>query len=128
VQELVDTCPDFVVADSLEALADKMNALTGSADMEPQVLKETVREYDRMVRRGRRYHNDDQLRRIAHLRQYRGDRLRTCAFQPIDDPGARPLIAIREFILTRKSLGGIQTDLNCRVLTVPEAQSITGVQ
>lgn len=34
----------------------------------------------------------------------------------IDDPLARPLIAIREFIISRKSLGGIQTDLDCRVL------------
>ena len=60
--------------------------------------------------------NDEQLRRIAELRQYRGDRIRLCKFQPIHDPRARPLIAIREFIISRKSLGGIQTDLRGRVL------------
>ena len=42
--------------------------------------------------------------------------MRTCAFQAIDDSKARPLIAIREFILSRKSLGGLQTDLESRVL------------
>jgi hypothetical protein len=40
-----------------------------------------------------------------------------CKYQKIDDPKARPLIAIREFILARKSLGGIQTDLAGRVLS-----------
>ncbi len=42
--------------------------------------------------------------------------MRTCKFQKILDPSARPLIAIREFIVSRKSLGGIQTDLGSRVL------------
>ncbi len=122
VQEMVATCPDFVVAQSVEELADAMNARAGTSDVDVQVLAESIRDYDRTIRRGRRYHNDDQLRRIAHLRQYRGDRLRTCAFQPIEDPSAYPLLAIRAFILTRKSLGGIQTDLACRVLTQPDAQ------
>jgi len=40
----------------------------------------------------------------------------------IGDPKAGPFIAIREFILSRKSLGGIQTDLSCRVLTQPDAK------
>jgi predicted oxidoreductase len=43
--------------------------------------------------------------------------LRTCACQKINDAKARPLIAIREFILSRKSLGGLQTDLQSRVLS-----------
>ncbi|MGZ5041610.1 MAG: FAD-binding protein, partial [Usitatibacter sp.] len=62
--------------------------------------------------------NDEQLRRIAALRRYRGDRIRLCKFQPIADKKALPLIAIREFIISRKSLGGIRTDLDCRVLNV----------
>jgi predicted oxidoreductase len=79
-------------------------------------MEADISSYDAQIDRGRRYFNDDQLRRIAAFRQYKGDRLRTCAFQKIDDPGARPLIAIREFILSRKSLGGLQTDLESRVL------------
>jgi predicted oxidoreductase len=60
--------------------------------------------------------NDEQLRRIAEMRQYRGDRVRLCKFAPIQDPRGMPLIAIREFITSRKSLGGIQTDLHSRAL------------
>jgi predicted oxidoreductase len=66
--------------------------------------------------RGRKFHNDDQLRRIAHIRQYLGDRVRSCKFQPILDPSAMPLVAVRVSILSRKTLGGIQTDLESRVL------------
>src|SRR4029079_3610465 len=51
--------------------------------------------------------------------------LRICKYQKILDPKAAPLIAIREFILARKSLGGIQTDLQCRVLR-PHAEPIPG--
>ncbi len=114
----MDECKDFVVAYSLEELVEKMNALNGE---KPRVglqrLREGVRDYDRNIDRGKKFHNDEQLRRIAHARQYLGDRLRTCKFQKIDDPKAYPLIAIREFIVSRKSLGGIQTDLESRVLT-----------
>lgn len=126
VQTLLDTCPDFVAADSVDELVDKMNALTGTddvdRDVDRQALRDAVERYDRQIDRGTTYHNDEQLRRIAHLRQYRGDRARTCKFQPIDDPAGRPLIAIREFVLSRKSLGGIQTDLDSRVLTAPDSE------
>jgi hypothetical protein len=63
-----------------------------------------------------RFHNDDQLRRIEFARRWVGDRLRTCKFQKILDPKAGPLVAIREFIISRKSMGGLQTDLSSRVL------------
>ena len=61
---------------------------------------------------GPRFHNDEQLRRIEFARRWIGDRLRTCKFQKILDPTAGPLIAIREFIISRKSMGGLQTDLD----------------
>lgn len=93
-----------------------MNGLAGTSDVDAALLAEEVRRYDEQIARGPQLHNDDQLRRIAHARQYRGDRIRTCKFAKIDDRRARPLVAIREFILTRKSLGGIQTDLRSRVL------------
>jgi predicted oxidoreductase len=93
-----------------------MNALTGTNDVDGEVLAEQIRRYDEQIDRGPALFNDDQLRRIAHARQYRGDRIRTCKFAKINDPRAMPLIAIREHILTRKSLGGIQTDLSSRVL------------
>lgn len=120
VQEMIDTAEDFVVAHSIDELADKMNALTGENDVDRQSLTDAIRHYDEIIDRGPKYYNDDQLRRIAQARRYLGDRLRTAKFQKIEDPEAMPLIAIREFILSRKSMGGIQTDLSSRVLTRPK--------
>ena len=122
VEEMLQTCPDFIVAHSLEELTERMNALTGTNDVELPFLKESIHHYDAQIARGPAFHNDDQLRRIAHARQYRGDKARTSKFQPIDDKNAYPLIAIHNRILSRKSLGGIQTDLQCRVLQRPDAQ------
>jgi predicted oxidoreductase len=116
VQEFIDHCPDFVTAESVAELADKMNALAGTNDVDSQLLAREIAEYDANIARGPKLQNDDQLRRIAHVRQYLGDRLRTCDMARIFDPDAMPLIAIRCQILTRKSLGGIQVDLEARVL------------
>ncbi len=114
---LMDNCQDFVYADTLPELAKKMNEKCGNQDIDPGLMISEIKKYDDNIARGPKFHNDEQLRRIAHARQYLGDKLRTCKFQPIGDPGAKPYIAIREFINSRKSLGGIQTDLSCRVLT-----------
>ena len=107
---------DFIIASSLEELVEKMNSLTDSEDVKIENLRNDILDYDSQIDRGEKYFNDEQLRRIAHLRQYRGDRIRTCKFQKILDKDAFPLIAIRLKILVRKSLGGIQTDLDSRVL------------
>ncbi|MFN8255943.1 MAG: FAD-binding dehydrogenase [Bacteroidales bacterium] len=128
VSEMLNS-PDFVIANSLEELVDKMNALEGNSDVSLNAVKESVYGYDEQISRGYNYFNDEQLRRIAHTRQYRGDRIRTCKFQKILDSKAMPLVAIRESILSRKTLGGIQTDLNCRVLKNSEenAEIIPGL-
>ena len=126
VQEFIDNCPDFVTAQSVPELVAKMNELQGDDAVDGEVLAGEIARYDAQVARGETLFNDDQLRRIAHARQYKGDRFRTCKFARIDDPGARPLIAVREFILTRKSLGGIQTDLDARVLGT-DGQPIPGL-
>jgi predicted oxidoreductase len=117
VHRLIDESEDFVVADSLPELMERMDALSlGGARIDRDGMTADIRAYDEQIERGPRYFNDDQLRRIANFRRYKGDRLRTCAFRKIDDPRARPLLAIREHILSRKSLGGLQTDLSSRVL------------
>jgi predicted oxidoreductase len=129
VERLVKDCPDdIVVADTLEQLMERMDErnLYGLRLDRPR-LEATLREWDEMIARGPAYHNDDQLRRIANFRAYRGDRVRTCNFQRILEPKAGPLIAIREFILARKSLGGIQTDLACRVLRASDGEPIPGL-
>jgi len=119
-RELVDTlvrdAEDFVTAGSVPALVAAMNALGSEHRVDLAVLQAALQEYDAQIDRGPRFFTDDQLRRIVNFRAYRGDRLRTCRFQKIDDAGAGPLIAIRCHILSRKSLGGLQTDLACRVL------------
>lgn len=120
VREFCDSCPDFVTAHSVSELARRMNELAGNDKVGRGTLEATVRRWDEQVGRPPKLANDDQLRRIDHARRYRGDRVRTLARAPIDDPGARPLIAIREQITTRKSLGGILTDLDSRVLDESE--------
>jgi uncharacterized protein len=114
--ELLEECPDFVQAGTLPELAERMNALVGNARVNADFLAQQIGDYDAQIARGPRFHDDDQLRRIAQLRRWPGDRVRTCNFQRILDPAAGPLIAIRCRLLIRKSMGGIQTDLHSRVL------------
>lgn len=116
VHDMIDNCQDFVVADTIEELTKKMNALAETEDVKLEHVKESITSYDEQIDRGEKYFNDEQLRRIAHARQYRGDKVRTSKFQKIVDPKAGKLIAIREFILSRKTLGGIQTNLDCEVM------------
>ncbi|HEX2798889.1 MAG TPA: FAD-binding protein, partial [Thermoanaerobaculia bacterium] len=129
-QELVDRlareCPDDIVtARSLAELVDLMNARNlDGLRTDLATVEQVVRDYDAQIDRGPAYFNDDQLRRLWNFRQYRGDRIRLCKFQKILDPTAMPLIAIREFILSRKSLGGIQTDLGCRVLRADGVEAV----
>jgi len=127
VTHFAELCPDFVVADSLGELAQKMNEVTGEAAIDADVLTEEIGRYDETIDRGKGLFNDDQLRRIAQLRGWRGDRLRTCKFQKIADREAGPLLAIRLQVMARKSLGGIQTDLSCRVLSQDSGEPIEGL-
>jgi predicted oxidoreductase len=116
VNEMLAHCRDFVTATSLPELVEKMNALQGDQAVELDRVADAVTRYDATIARGPSLMNDEQLRRVAALRQYRGDRIRLCRFQPINDKRGLPLIAVREFIISRKSLGGIATDLQSRVL------------
>jgi uncharacterized protein len=115
-EELTRNSEDIVLADTLPELVQRMNALNGDDIVELRAVEDAVTRYDGSISRGEKFHNDEQLRRIAWLRRWPTDRLRTCAFQKILDPAALPLIAIREFVISRKSMGGIQTDLECRAL------------
>jgi predicted oxidoreductase len=125
--ELLAGCSDFVRAGSLGELVERMNALAPGHRVDHDLLAQQVGEYDAQIARGERFHDDDQLRRIAQVRRWPGDRLRTCRFQRIVDADAGPLIAIRCRLLVRKSMGGIQTDLQSRVLDAA-GQPIPGLQ
>jgi len=119
IKTLEKDSPNYITANSLEELVLKMNALTGNNDINLETLKKSIASYDDNFERGKNIWNDDQIRRIEHTRQYKGDKKRTLKPQKLDQKKHYPLIAIREFILSRKSLGGIQTNLKSQVLSIP---------
>ena len=125
-RQMVEGCVDFVCAPTLAELVARMNALNGDHAVELERVRAAAEGFDANIARGPALYNDEQLRRIADLRRWRGDRIRTCRHQPILDPKAGPLIAVREFIISRKSLGGMQTDLASRVLG-SDGQPIAGL-
>ncbi len=116
VRQMAAESKHFLVDDTLAGLCAKMNALTGSQDVKPDVLQATVDAFDANFSRGDSVVNDDQIRRIEQARHWGPDKLRTCKPAPLQKPGAGPFIAIQMQLITRKSLGGLQTDLQSRVL------------
>lgn len=113
VDTLLANCPDIVAADTLPDLVRKMNQL-GDQPVSLGDVTQALEAYDGAIRR--RDLSEPQLANIATARQWKGDRLRTANLEAILDPAAGPLIAIRERIISRKSLGGMVTDLRGRVL------------
>ncbi|WP_296653408.1 FAD-dependent oxidoreductase [Paraburkholderia sp.] len=116
VQQLARESRHVLVDDTLAGLAARMNALTGDEHVRPEVLQATADAFDANFANGSKLHNDAQIRRILHARQWGPDRLRTCKPAPLQQPGAGPYIAIHTQLITRKSLGGLATDLRSRVL------------
>ena len=116
IRQMAAESKHFLVDDTLAGLCAKMNALTGSDDVKPAVLQHTADTFDANFARGDSVVNDDQIRRIEHARHWGPDKLRTCKPAPLQKRGAGPYIAIQMQLITRKSLGGLQTDLQSRVL------------
>jgi hypothetical protein len=107
--------PDFVVAGTLPELVAGMNKLTPEPLLELADLERQIVARDREI--DNPFTKDLQVMAIRNARRSRGERLaRTAAPHKILDPKAGPLIAVRLNILTRKTLGGLQTDLYGRVL------------
>ncbi|OWA04691.1 FAD-binding dehydrogenase [Streptomyces sp. CS227] len=116
VKAFMDQGADFVVERELPALVRGMNALTDEPLVDEAALHRTLTARDREITNP--FTKDSQITAIRGARAYLGDRLiRAAAPHAILDPAAGPLIAVRLNILTRKSLGGLQTDLSSRVLT-----------
>jgi hypothetical protein len=106
---------DFVVRRTLRELVQRMNALTGEALIDPVELEREIVGRDRQVTNP--FGKDAQVTSIRAARAYLGDKLiRVAKPHRILDPAAGPLIAVRLWILTRKTLGGLETDLSGRVL------------
>jgi predicted oxidoreductase len=116
VQRFLDDGVDFVQAPDIYGLAAAMNALVGEPLIDPAALETTVRQRDQQVLTG--LGKDPQLAAIRASRRFVGDKLiRTVKPHPLLDPAAGPLIAVRLHVLTRKTLGGIETDLSGRAMT-----------
>jgi predicted oxidoreductase len=105
---------DFVVRDNLTDLVAGMNALSGDNLLALEHLKAQIEARDREI--SNPYVKDTQVMNIHNARRYIGDRLiRTAKPHRILDPAHGPLIAVKLNILTRKTLGGFETDLDSRV-------------
>ena len=105
---------DFIVRDNLADLVSAMNALAGNNLLKTSDIKAQIEARDREIENA--YAKDTQVINIHNARRYIGDRLiRTAAPHRILDPAHGPLIAVKLNILTRKTLGGFETDLDSRV-------------
>jgi predicted oxidoreductase len=115
VQAFLDRGADYLSAPTVAELVGKMNDLVGDDLVDADQLQRTIVLRDGQVRTG--LGKDPQITAIAAARRYVGDRtMRTVAPHEVLDPAAGPLIAVRLHILTRKTLGGLETDLSSRVL------------
>ena len=105
---------DFIVRDNLPALVDAMNALSGDNLLQFDHIQRQIEARDREMANA--YAKDTQVINIHNARRYIGDKLiRTAKPHRILDPAHGPLIAVKLNILTRKTLGGFETDLDARV-------------
>ncbi|MET7677712.1 FAD-binding dehydrogenase [Streptomyces seoulensis] len=125
VQAFLDKGADFVTAGTIEELVGKMNGLTGEALLDPAEVRRQIEARD--LQMANPYSKDSQVQGIRNARRYIGDRLgRVAAPHRILDPEAGPLIGVRLRVLTRKTLGGIQTDLDSRALG-PDGSPVDGL-
>ncbi|MGW0996088.1 FAD-binding dehydrogenase [Streptomyces sp. NPDC002523] len=115
VQAFVDKGADFVTANTLERLVEKMNGLTDKPLLDAAEVRGQIEARD--LQMANPYSKDSQVQGIRNARRYIGDRLgRVASPHRVLDPAAGPLIGVRLHVLTRKTLGGIQTDLDSRAL------------
>ncbi|WP_068273818.1 FAD-binding dehydrogenase [Aldersonia kunmingensis] len=105
---------DFIVSDNLADLVAKMNKLSGDDLLDYELVRGEVVARDREIEN--KYSKDMQVVAIRGARKYLADKIiRVASPHRILDPKAGPLIAVRLHLLTRKTLGGIETDLNSQV-------------
>ncbi|XVX19943.1 FAD-binding dehydrogenase [Actinomycetota bacterium] len=115
VQAFLDKGADFVQADSIEELVARMNALTDEPLLDAALIERQIVARDLQV--ANPFGKDTQVMAIRQARSFRGDKLvRTVAPHELLDPAAGPLIGVKLHVLTRKTLGGFETDLSGRVM------------
>ena len=115
VKAFMDKGEDFIVEHDLARLVERMNALTGEGLLNLAQVESEITARDRQLDNA--FGKDAQIAAIRAARAYIGDKLtRVARPHKLLDPAAGPLIAVRLHILTRKTLGGLQTDLDSRVI------------
>ncbi|WIM86168.1 FAD-binding dehydrogenase [Candidatus Mycobacterium wuenschmannii] len=115
VRAFVDRGVDFVTGNSLRELVSAMNTLPDVTPLDYATVADEVTARDREV--VNKFTKDGQVTAIRAAREFLGDKLgRVVAPHPILDPKAGPLVAVKLHILTRKTLGGLETDLDSRAL------------
>ncbi|MEV4774719.1 FAD-binding dehydrogenase [Microbacterium sp. LWH12-1.2] len=115
VQAFLDEGEDFIVENDLETLLEQMRRHPGGDALDIDRVRQEVLARDREMEND--FTKDAQIGMLRSMRAYRGDKLiRTAAPHRLQDPAAGPLIAVKLHVLTRKSLGGIETDLDGRAL------------
>lgn len=115
VQAFMDHGEDFVVRDTLDDLLSGMAAATGDSLLDQALVRAEIAARDAAIVNP--YGKDPQITAMRGARAYPGDRLiRVAKPAPLLDPASGPLIAVKLNILTRKTLGGLETDLHSRVL------------
>ena len=114
---------DFVVAPNLRELVEGMNRVGEPGLISEGGLRSVLEARDREI--DNPFGKDAQVTFLRGHRKYRGDRLiRVAAPHRILDSSNGPLVAVRLNILTRKSLGGLETDLSGRCLSAPDASGV----
>lgn len=115
VKAFMDKGEDFVVAKTLEELVEGMNKITNESLLDYAKIERQIRARDREVIN--KFSKDLQITAMRGARSYIGDKLiRVAKPHQILDPKMGPLIAVRLNIVSRKTLGGLQTDLSGHVL------------
>jgi len=115
VQSFMNKGEDFVVRDTIEDLVAGMNEISGEYRLGVRYIRDQIEARDRELENS--FGKDIQVTAIRGARAYLGDRLmRTARPHRLLDPKAGPLIGVRLHILTRKTLGGLHTDLSARIL------------
>lgn len=125
VQAFMDKGEDFVIADNIDNLIIGMNKLIGKKLLNAEKIEQQIKARDREI--DNKFTKDLQVTALRGARNYVGDKLiRAAKPHKILNSKNGPLIAVKLNIISRKTLGGLQMDLSCRVLN-EESEPIPGL-
>ncbi len=116
IKQMLAESDQIVAASTIDELVQKMNAMTDEPYVSAAQVTAELEAYNDQIRMGPKAWSDKQLKRLMILREWTGDRMRTVLPKVLNRPKDMPYVAIRTKLISRKTLGGIQTDLDCRVL------------